>query len=166
MTSKPPVLAAGKGTFMIGASPDAAAAVCAHLAPMCKAAVHCGATGAGNAMKICKNLGNVVERVMVAETAKLVEAAGLDIVQFLAIAKSGNIASVWNNWERVLEVANKHAEPKRASGLVSKDIHHALALSKDCGLDLPVLQATAETAGQWAEMWGLLPKKSDTKVPA
>ena len=37
---------------------------------------------------------------------------------------------------------------------------------KDCGLDLPVLQATAETAGQWAEMWGLLPKKSDTKVPA
>jgi 3-hydroxyisobutyrate dehydrogenase-like beta-hydroxyacid dehydrogenase len=152
-TSKPNVLEAGGGMFLVGGPKDVVEKVRAHLKPLSKDIYHFGPLGAGNAAKIAKNLGNVVERVMVAETARLVESAGLDIEQFLAMTKAAAHGGVWAHWERVLVVENGHASPKRAAGLVSKDIHHAMTLAKKYGLKLPVTNATAETAGSWHAAW-------------
>ena len=152
-TSIPKVLEAGGGMFLVGGPKDTVETARVHLKPLSKDIYHFGPLGAGNAAKIAKNLGNVVERVMVAETARLVEAAGLDITQFLAMTKAAGHGGVWAHWERVLVVENGHASPKRAAGLVSKDIHHAMTLAKNFGLELPVTHATAETAGRWHAAW-------------
>ncbi|MGE5539479.1 MAG: NAD(P)-dependent oxidoreductase [Gemmatimonas sp.] len=153
ITSMPRVLAAGDGMFLVGGATDAVEIARAHLAPLGKSIYHFGPLGSGNAAKIARNLGNVVERVMAAETARLVEAAGLDIELFLDMTKNASRSSVWANWERVLVVENGHAEPKRASGLVSKDIHHAVTLAKQFNVDMPVTRATADTAARWAAKW-------------
>lgn len=153
VASMPRALAAGDGMFLLGGAGEAVAAARAHLAPLGKAVYHMGPLGAANIAKIARNLGNVVERVMAAEIARLVEAAGLDIGQFLEMVASASRTGIWKEWPRMLTVENGHAAPKRASGLVSKDIVHAMSLAAELGLDLPVARATAHTAAEWLAAW-------------
>ena len=154
VTSMPRLLKEGDGIFLVGGATEDVERVRPHLSKLVRTFYHFGPLGSGNKAKIARNLGNVVERVMMAETARLVEAAGLDISLWLAMVKDASgQRGAWSNWERALVVENNHAGPKRAAGLVTKDIHHAMALAKSCGTDLPVTQATAKVAGEWAAIW-------------
>ena len=153
VTSVPRRLQAGEGTFLVGGPDDVVAKIRPHLESLGKAVCHFGPLGSGNVAKIAKNLTNAVERVMWAETVQIVEAAGLDVRQFLDMAKAVDNGSMVSQWERVIRVEDGHAGPQRARGLFSKDVQHAARVAAAYGLDLPVTRNTAETAAKLIEHW-------------
>ena len=138
------------------AADDVVAGARAHLESLGVAVNHFGPQGAGNIAKIAKNLGNAVERIMWAETVAIVEAAGLDVRQFMEMAKSVSDGAMVDNWERVVTIdEDGHAGPGRARGMFSKDIQHAMRLAEHYGIDAPVTRETAAAAlrqlAAWAE---------------
>lgn len=153
VTSIPRVLAAGDAIFLAGGDPETVARMKAYLGPISKNLYHFGPTGSGDAAKIAKNLCNVVERVLLDEAASLAEASGLNVEQFLTMSEEAG-SGVLAQWRRALQIKNGHAEPIRVSGLVDRDIHHAVALADAVGVHLPVAQAAAETANRWRKLWG------------
>lgn len=153
VTSIPKVLAAGEGIFLMGGDAATVARARAYLGPISRNVYHFGPTGAGDAAKIAKNLCNVVERVMVAEAARLAEVAGVDMSLFLQMnEESGTVGLA--KWKRSLVFEHGHTEPVRKAGLFSRDIHHAARLAEALGLELRVTKATAETANEWRRKWG------------
>ena len=153
VTSVPHRLQAGEATFLVGGPKDAVDAIRPHLEFLGKAVCHFGPLGSGNIAKIAKNLTNAVERVMWAETVQIVEAAGLDVRQFLDMAKAVNTGARVSQWDKVIRVEDGHAGPQRASGLFSKDIQHAVRLATAYGLDLPITRGAADTAAKWIKGW-------------
>jgi len=153
VTSVPRRLQAGEGTFLVGGPDDVVDKIRPHLESLGNAVFHFGPLGSGNVAKIAKNLTNAVERVMWAETVQIVEAAGLDVQQFLDMAKGLESDTMVSNWERVIRVEGGHAGPQRARGLFSKDVQHAARVAEAYGLDLPVTRTTADTAAKLVERW-------------
>ncbi len=154
VTSVPRRLQAGQGIFLVGGPEDQVARARAHLLPLGREVHHFGPLGAGNTAKIAKNLTNGVERVMWAEVAMIVEAAGLDARQFFEMAKAASHGAMVEDWERVVRTGDGPAGPQRAGGLFNKDIQHAARLAADVGVAAPVTRAAAEEALQWVKEWG------------
>lgn len=158
VTSVPRRLHAGEGIFLLGGRDDLVARARAHLLPLGKSVHHFGPLGAGNTAKIAKNLTNAVERVMLAECVAMVERAGLDVRQFLDMARDANSGAMVETWEKFVRIEDDgHAGPARARGLLSKDVQHAARVAEELGLDLPVTRATAETARAWLAAWAAEP---------
>ncbi|MCH8916914.1 MAG: NAD(P)-dependent oxidoreductase [Proteobacteria bacterium] len=101
ITSVPRRLEAGGGTFLVGGADDVVAKIRPHLESVGKAVYHFGPLGSGNVAKIAKNLTNAVERVMFAEAVEIVQAAGLDAVQFLDMARDVTTGATIEHWDKV-----------------------------------------------------------------
>jgi 3-hydroxyisobutyrate dehydrogenase len=86
---------AGTLTFMVGCPDEAFEAVKAALAPMAKTVVHAGASGAGQAAKICNNMVLGVTMLGVCEAFALGERLGLDPQRFFEIASQSS-GSSWS----------------------------------------------------------------------
>ncbi len=156
VTAVPRRVAAGEATFLVGGADEVVAAARQHLCSLGTGIDHFGPQGSGNIAKIAKNLGNAVERIMWAETVAIVEAAGLDVRQFMEMAKSVSGGPMVDNWQRVVTIdEDGHAGPGRARGMFSKDIQHARRLAEHYGIDAPVTRETAAAAlrqlAAWAE---------------
>jgi 3-hydroxyisobutyrate dehydrogenase len=158
ITAVPRCLAAGEAMFLVGGPDELVAAARPHLMALGRAVCHFGPHGAGNAAKIAKNLSNAVERVTLAETVRIVEAAGLDVRQFLDMAREAHSGAMIDHWERAIAIDDGHARPQRARGLLSKDIRHAATLARALGLELPVTESTAATAARWVREWAETPE--------
>ena len=77
---------AGTLTFMVGGSDDAFAKAQPILSAMGKAVIHAGASGAGQAAKICNNMILGAEMIATCEAFALAEKLGLAADKFFAIA--------------------------------------------------------------------------------
>jgi 3-hydroxyisobutyrate dehydrogenase len=89
---------AGTLAFMVGCEADDFAQVEAALAPMARVVIHAGASGAGQAAKICNNMLLGVSMLGTCEAFALAEKLGLEADRFFEIASksSGQCWSVTN----------------------------------------------------------------------
>ncbi|MDR3510948.1 MAG: 3-hydroxyisobutyrate dehydrogenase [Caulobacteraceae bacterium] len=81
---------AGTLAFMVGCEADVFAAVEAALAPMARVVIHAGASGAGQAAKICNNMLLGVSMLGVCEAFALAEKLGLEAERFFEIASKSS----------------------------------------------------------------------------
>lgn len=86
---------AGTLTFMVGGSEDAFAASQPLLAVMGKKIVHCGASGAGQAAKICNNMLLGISMIGVCEAFVLADRLGLDRQRLFDVASTSS-GSCWS----------------------------------------------------------------------
>jgi 3-hydroxyisobutyrate dehydrogenase-like beta-hydroxyacid dehydrogenase len=154
ITAVPHRLHAGEATFLVGGPDDVVAKIRPHLESLGRQVCHFGPLTSGNIAKICKNLTNGIERVMLSECARIANAGGLDAKQFLDMARSISTGAAVMTWDRVFDVKDgkllpPHAEPDDI--LLSKDVQHAAALAESFGLDLPLTKGAAATARAWLE---------------
>ncbi|MDX1486018.1 MAG: NAD(P)-dependent oxidoreductase [Alphaproteobacteria bacterium] len=154
ITAVPRRVHAGEATFLVGGPDEVVAEVRPHLEALGKQVCHFGPLTSGNIAKICKNLTNGIERVMLSEAARIAAAGGLDAEQFLNMARSISTGAAVMTWDRYFTVENgqvvpPHPEPDDI--LLSKDVQHAAALAQSFGLDLPLTKGAAATARAWLE---------------
>jgi 3-hydroxyisobutyrate dehydrogenase len=152
ITARPRRVHAGEATFLVGGPEETVAKLRPHLESLGKQVFHFGPLTYGNIAKICKNVTNGIEWVMVSEAARLAAAGGLDARQFLDMAKSVSTGAAVTNWEGFLAVENGQVVTSRHEPdeiLLSKDVQYAEALAKLLGMDLPLIRHTAATARKW-----------------
>lgn len=80
----------GTLTFMVGGSSEAFAKAEPILSAMGKAVIHAGASGAGQAAKICNNMLLGASMIATCETFKLAERLGLDLQTFYDISSKAS----------------------------------------------------------------------------
>ena len=81
---------AGTLAFMVGSDTDVFTAVEAALEPMARVVIHAGATGAGQAAKICNNMLLGVSMLGTCEAFALAEKLGLEADRFFEIASKSS----------------------------------------------------------------------------
>jgi 3-hydroxyisobutyrate dehydrogenase-like beta-hydroxyacid dehydrogenase len=154
ITAVPRRVHAGEATFLVGGPDDVVAEIRPHLESLGRQVCHFGPLTSGNIAKICKNLTNGIERVMLSECARIAAAGGLDAGQFLDMARSISTGAAVMAWDRLFDIKDGKAVVKRLEPddiLLSKDVQHAAALAGSLGLDLPLTKGAAATARAWLE---------------
>jgi 3-hydroxyisobutyrate dehydrogenase len=142
--------AAGTLTFMVGCGDEVFEAVRAELEPMAKTIVHAGASGAGQAAKICNNMVLGVSMIGVCEAFALAEKLGLAPERFFEIASksSGQCWSLTSYcpWPGLVETApsNRGYEGGFLSSLMLKDL--TLAQEAAAKLGSPATMGSAAQA--------------------
>ena len=128
----------GTLTFMVGGTDEAFAKAEPVLAKMGKTIIHAGASGAGQAAKICNNMLLGISMIGTCEAFVLAEKLGLDAQKFFDIASkaSGQCWSLTSYCPVPGPVpaapSNRGYEPGFATAMMLKD----LRLAKDCAADI------------------------------
>ncbi|KCV73009.1 hypothetical protein H696_00559 [Fonticula alba] len=139
--------AAGTLTFMLGGSPDDAAAVDPLLASMGKARLHCGdLPGSGQAAKLCNNMLLAVTMVGAAEAMKLGAHLGLDSARLAGVLNVSTGRSwstdTYNPAPGALANENLPANRDYAGGfanvLMNKDLGLALSAARREDVATPI----------------------------
>lgn len=140
---------AGTLTFMVGGADDDFAAAEPFLDVMGKAVIHAGATGAGQAAKICNNMLLAITMVGTCEAFALAEKLGLDQQKFFDISSKAS----GQNWSMTsycpvpgpmpATPANNGYEPGFATAMMLKDLKLAQDAAQSAGATTP-LGAQAE----------------------
>ncbi len=141
--------AAGTLTFMVGGDAAAFARAEPVLAGMGRAVIHAGASGAGQAAKICNNLLLGAAMVATAEALVLAQRLGLDPQAFFDIA-SVSSGQCWALTSYCPLPGVGPASPADhgyqggfAAPLMLKDLRLALAAAADAGSEVPMGSAAA-----------------------
>jgi 3-hydroxyisobutyrate dehydrogenase len=141
---------AGTLTFMVGGSVAAFARAEEYLSVMGKAVIHAGASGAGQAAKICNNMLLGATMVATCETLVLAEKLGLDPQKFYDIA-SVSSGSCWslNTYAPLPGVgpqtpADNDYQGGFAAALMLKDLRLAMEAAGGAGADTPMGARAAE----------------------
>ncbi|WP_410657149.1 3-hydroxyisobutyrate dehydrogenase [Amycolatopsis sp. lyj-112] len=128
---------AGTLTFMVGGDPEAFADAETYLAVLGARAIHCGASGAGQAAKICNNMILGVSMIAVSEAFALGEELGLTHQALFDVAStaSGQCWALTTNCPVPGPVpaspANRGYSGGFASGLMLKDLRLAESAARD-----------------------------------
>lgn len=130
---------AGTLTFMVGGSEEEFARAEPYLADMGKAVIHAGASGAGQAAKICNNMLLGVTMAGTCEAFLLAQNLGLDAQKFFDIAS----VSSGQSWSMTtycpvpgvgpVTPADHGYEGGFASALMLKDLRLAMAAAEESG---------------------------------
>ncbi len=156
-------------TFMVGARPEEFESAQPVLAAMGKNIIHCGDSGAGQAVKICNNMVLAISMIGVSEAFVLAESLGVDPQVFFNVASTAT-ASCWalnTNCPVPGPVptspANRDYQPGFAGALMSKDLGLAAAAIADTGTDaqmgslaVKMYQAFAEGDGAGKDFSGII----------
>lgn len=135
---------AGSLAFMVGCAERNFPDVQSALEPMARVAIHAGATGAGQAAKICNNMLLGVSMLGVCEAFALAEKLGLDPLRFFDIAgqSSGQCWSLSNYcpWPGPVPSApsNRGYEGGFLTALMLKDLKLAQQAAAGCGAATPM----------------------------
>ncbi len=134
----------GTLTFMVGGSDDAFARAQPVLQSMGKAVIHAGASGAGQAAKICNNMLLAITMIGTCEAFSLAEKLGLDHQVFFDIASKAS----GQNWSLTsycpvpgpvpASPANRDYQPGFAAGLMLKDLTLAMQAAQMSEADTPL----------------------------
>jgi len=134
----------GTLTFMVGGSEDAFARAEPILSVMGKAVIHAGASGAGQAAKICNNMLLGASMVATCETFKLAEKLGLDLQTFYDISSKAS----GQNWSMTSYCPVPGVGPQSpadndyqggfATALMLKDLTLAIAAAESAGASVPM----------------------------
>ena len=153
---------AGTLTFMVGGSDAAFEEARPFLEDMGKSVFHVGASGAGQAVKMCNNLVLASTMIATCEAFALAEKLGLDPARFHEVA-SVSTAQSWsmNSYTPVPGVgaespADRDYQGGFATALMLKDLRLAMQAASDAGANVPMgtrateLYERFDAAGQGA----------------
>ena len=142
--------AAGTLTFMVGGPEDGFARAEPYLQAMGKAVIHAGASGAGQAAKLCNNMILGATMIATCEAFVLADKLGLDAQAFYDIASVSSGQS-WSmtSYAPVPGIgpdtpADHDYQGGFAAALMLKDLRLAMAAAQDVGADTPMGAKAAE----------------------
>ena len=148
---------AGTLTFMVGGSAAAFGRAEPFLSVMGKAVIHAGASGAGQAAKICNNMVLGAEMIATCEAFVLADRLGLDPQKFFEIASvsSGQSWSLtsYAPWPGVgpETPADRDYQGGFATALMLKDLRLAMEAAASVGADTPMGAKAAELYQAFAD---------------
>jgi 3-hydroxyisobutyrate dehydrogenase len=132
---------AGTLTFMVGGSDEAFARAQPILSAMGKTVIHAGASGAGQAAKLCNNMLLAIHMIGTCEAFAMAQKLGLDPQTFYDISS----VSSGQNWSMTSycpvpgvgpqSPADNGYEGGFATALMLKDLTLALAAAEEAGVD-------------------------------
>lgn len=149
--------AAGTLTFMAGGSDEAFAKVADLFDVMGQKAVHCGASGAGQAAKICNNMILGVTMVATCEAFALADKLGLDRQKmFDVVSTSSGYSWTMNAYCPAPGVgpespADNSYKPGFAAELMLKDLRLSQEAAEDADADTPMGHLAADLYRQFVE---------------
>jgi len=148
---------AGTLTFMVGGSDAAYARAEPILSAMGKAVIHAGASGAGQAAKICNNMLLGASMIATCETFKLAERLGLDLQTFYDIASKAS----GQNWSMTSYCPVPGVGPQSpadndyqggfAAALMLKDLRLAMEAAEGAGSPVPMGELAEKLYSRFAE---------------
>ena len=140
----------GTLTFMVGGTDDAFARAEPILSAMGKAVIHAGASGAGQAAKICNNMLLGASMIATCETFAMAEKLGLDLQTFYDISSKAS----GQNWSMTSycpvpgvgpqSPADNEYQGGFATALMLKDLNLAMEAAQSVGADVPMGSRAAE----------------------
>jgi 3-hydroxyisobutyrate dehydrogenase len=149
--------AAGTLTFMAGGSAEAFERAQPFLADMGKAVIHAGASGAGQAAKVCNNMLLGATMIATCEAFLLARKLGLDPQKFFDIAS----VSSGQSWSMTSYAPLPGVGPETpadhdyqggfATALMLKDLKLAAEAAADVGADTPMGARAAELYQKFAD---------------
>ncbi|MFC3174618.1 3-hydroxyisobutyrate dehydrogenase [Novosphingobium bradum] len=148
---------AGTLTFMVGGTDQAFARAEPILAAMGKTVIHAGASGSGQAAKICNNMLLGATMVATCEALRLAERLGLDLGTFYDIAsKSSGQSWSLTSYCPVPGVgpaspADNDYQGGFASALMLKDLRLAMAAAHDAGAKVPMGERAEALYGEFVD---------------
>lgn len=148
---------AGTLTFMVGGTDAAFARAEPILSAMGKAVIHAGASGAGQAAKICNNMLLAATMIATCETFAMAEKLGLDLQTFYDISSRASGQS-WSmtSYCPVPGVgpespADRDYQGGFATALMLKDLGLAVEAAEDAGASVPMGARAVELYRAFAE---------------
>lgn len=142
--------AAGTLAFMVGGTAAAFAKASPFLEPMGAKIVHCGASGNGQAAKICNNMVLAISMIGVSEAFNLGRALGLDDQTFYDVAANAS-AQCWSLTSYCpvpgpvpASPANNDYQPGFATALMHKDLGLAMEAVTSSGSNTPMGHLAAD----------------------
>lgn len=145
----------GTLTFMVGGTDAAFARAEPMLAAMGKAVIHAGASGAGQAAKICNNMLLGASMIATCETFAMAEKLGLDLQTFYDISSKAS----GQNWSMTsycpvpgvgpTTPADNDYQGGFATALMLKDLKLAMEAASLAGADVPMGARAAELYAQF-----------------
>ena len=147
----------GTLTFMVGGTDAAFARAEPILAAMGKAVIHAGASGAGQAAKICNNMLLGASMIATCETFAMAEKLGLDLQTFYDISSKAS----GQNWSMTsycpvpgvgpTTPADNDYQGGFVTALMLKDLKLAMEAASLAGADVPMGARAAELYAQFDE---------------
>jgi 3-hydroxyisobutyrate dehydrogenase len=147
----------GTLTFMVGGTDAAFARAEPILSAMGKAVIHAGASGAGQAAKICNNMLLGASMIATCETFAMAEKLGLDLQTFYDISSKAS----GQNWSMTSycpvpgvgpqSPADKDYQGGFATALMLKDLKLAMEAAQSVGADVPMGVRAAERYQAFAD---------------
>ncbi len=135
---------AGTLAFMVGGEEDAVERARPVLEPLAGKIIHCGASGTGQAAKLCNNMVLAVQQIAIGEAFVLAEKLGLSAQSLFDVitGATGNCWAVHTNCPVPGPVpaspANNDFKPGFATALMNKDIGLAMDAVKSTGSSAPL----------------------------
>jgi 3-hydroxyisobutyrate dehydrogenase len=148
---------AGTLAFMVGGSEAAVERARPILDPMAGKVIHCGASGAGQAAKLCNNMVLAVQQIAIGEAFVLAEKLGLSAQSLFDVitGATGNCWSVHTNCPVPGPVpaspANNDFKPGFATALMNKDLGLAMAAVESTGAVAPLGTHAAQIYADFTE---------------
>jgi 3-hydroxyisobutyrate dehydrogenase len=147
----------GTLTFMVGGSDEAFIRAEPILAAMGKAVIHAGASGAGQAAKICNNMILGATMIATCEAFALAEKLGLDLQTFYDISSKASGQS-WSMTSYCPVPGVGPASPADngyqggfAAALMLKDLKLAMEAAQSAGANVPMGRRAEELYAKFAE---------------
>ncbi len=142
--------AAGTLAFMVGGTASAFSKASPVLDPMGAKIVHCGASGNGQAAKICNNMLLAISMIGVSEAFNLGRALGLDDQTFYDVAANAS-GQCWSLTSYCpvpgpvpTSPANNDYQPGFATALMHKDLGLAMEAVASAGANTPMGHLAAD----------------------
>lgn len=148
---------AGTLAFMVGGEAASVERARAVLDPMAGKVIHCGASGAGQAAKLCNNMVLAVQQIAIGEAFVLAEKLGLPAQSLFDVitGATGNCWAVHTNCPVPGPVptspANNDFRPGFATALMHKDLGLAMAAVASSGSSAPLGTHAAEIYAAFAK---------------
>ncbi|MGX9790003.1 3-hydroxyisobutyrate dehydrogenase [Mycobacterium sp. MMS18-G62] len=147
---------AGTLAFMVGGENDAVERARPVLEPLAGKIIHCGASGTGQAAKLCNNMVLAVQQIAAGEAFVLAEKLGLSAQALFDVitGATGNCWAIHTNCPVPGPVptspANNDFKPGFATALMNKDIGLAMDAVNSTGSSAPLGSHAAEIYAKFA----------------
>ena len=147
---------AGTLAFMVGGEDEAVQRARPVLEPLAGKIIHCGASGTGQAAKLCNNMVLAVQQIAVGEAFVLAEKLGLSAQSLFDVitGATGNCWAVHTNCPVPGPVptspANNEFKPGFATALMNKDIGLAMDAVSSTSSSAPLGSHAAEIYAKFA----------------
>jgi 3-hydroxyisobutyrate dehydrogenase len=147
---------AGTLAFMVGGEDEAVERARPVLEPLAGKIIHCGASGTGQAAKLCNNMVLAVQQIVAGEAFVLAEKLGLSAQSLFDVitGATGNCWAIHTNCPVPGPVptspANNDFKPGFATALMNKDIALAMDAVTSTGSSAPLGSHAAEIYAKFA----------------